>query len=254
MFTQNKIIKIILVAIIFVVISSTGIWLFTKEPRLKENETNKNGQEIKLNSKIIEEKVIASNGEGFPHFTLQKEGEEELIIAIYSYTQTFDKILEEPGFFIFKYNENNKVERIFQSSEIFPYGAGKIYFSDEDSLKDLNSDGVEEIIVYPSEAKGYDFTLWIYTWKNNSLKFISPSEGRNKKSLLLLDRERKLQFVDVEGDGKIEISLLYKKIKEYMPEKDKFVKEDYQRIYKWDGGEEPYYFWKEEKTGEEKLE
>lgn len=230
-------------------IGGIGFLIFYGKYQQKPNTNNNQNNEIKLNSQMIEEKVIASNGTGFPHFTLQSGGE-EFIIATYSYTYTPDKFIEDPGFLVFKYDKNN-IEKIFKSAEEFPFGEGGVSFSDSNSLKDLDNDGVKELIIYADEARGYNTSIWIYKWYDNSFKFISPAESdKNNRSAFYLNSTDNFQFIDADNDGKIEASLLYRDYVRLGPGPDDIRIDIYKRIYKWDGTEKPYYLWKEEKINE----
>jgi len=259
MFEKNKIIKTSLIIITLVIVSSMSFWLLTKKPqpeKPEENGTNQNGQEIKLKSQIVEEQVIASNGEGFPHFRLQPSGE-EFIIATYPYTTSPDKSVEEgTGFFIFKYNNEGKLERVWKGSEFFYQGI--VTFSEDNSLKDLDNDGIKELIIYLSDIKGKVFDLWIYKWRNERFNFITPKERIKDSdtdwSAFRSPEERNLQFLDMDNDGKTEVSLLYQDYVRLGPGVNDIRIDIYKRIYKWDGTEKPYYLWKEEKLGEEKPE
>lgn len=256
MFKQNKIIKIGLIVVIIVIISATGVWILTKKTQPEENGFNQDRgdgeEEIILKSKIIEEQVIASNGEGFPHFTLQ-EGGEELVLATYNYTIIPGTDVEEgTGFLLFRYDEEGKIKKIWKE-EFTPFR--ETTFSEENGLKDLNSDGAKEFLIYVLEPRGYVGNLWIYKWQENKLNILNPLEDKDGK-LTRIDFEvssySNLEFIDIEGDNKIEISLLFPKGIRLGPGPEDFRKDIYKRIYKWDGTEEPYYLWKEEKIGEEK--
>lgn len=219
----------------------------------QQNQDNNNQGTVRLNSEIVEEKVVASNGEGFPHFVL-KEGSEELIMAIYPYTTIPDKSLEDPGFLIFKYDNNNRVQKIWQNKEHFPFGIGGVSFSKEDSLRDLNKDGIKELIVEAYHPTGRNSVLWIYTWINGEFKYIGATDPKEGPNVFQTAPSVNLQFIDLEDDGKIEISLLYRDYVRTGPDREDLRIDIYKRIYKWDGAEKPYYLWKEEKIGEEKPE
>jgi|GEM_PF-5806320 len=246
MFRQKKIGIIILIITLII-----GFVIFIKKAPPEETSQRppqENGEEIVLNSKIVEEQVIKSDGEGFPRF-IPQEGV-ELIIALYQYTWDIkkQKLLEFNGMSVFKYDSEHKIKKIDQIN--FNYGfcfECFVSFSEKAGIKDLNNDGIKELIININDLHGSN--LMVYTWINGKLNLINPTNPEG--DLLGINAN---DFVDIDNDGKTEISLLYRDYVRLGPNPDDIRIDVYERIYKWDGTEKPYYLWKEEKLGEEKPE
>jgi len=237
--TQNKFIKIGLLVGFLIVLMAVAIFLYRNNNKIISNQ---NGQESKLNSEIVEEKVIASNGEGFPRFIPQQGV--ELIIAPYQYTWDIinEKLLESYGVLVFRYNDDGEIKKI--DTIEYSYGtACFVSFSEENGASDFNKDGIKELIIDIGCRNGSG--PWVYTWVNNSLKPINPIIPTDDPSGVTFDSDT--QFIDIDNDGIMEASLIYEKFIRLGPGPDDVRIDVYNRTYKWDGTEKPYYLWKEEK-------
>lgn len=272
---HKKIILIIFLAILIVIFLIwqyfTGIDSADKEviPRIINNSLEGQPEwELNLRQKAQQE-IIAKNGEGYPRGFLSNEID-VVVAAVYlpnflsQKKITDSNKLNHPeekkwkrqtrgGVMVFQL-KNETLQQIWESQEVMGQPFGRVEF------KDLNNDKSDELLVWWSNGKAY--WLYIYKWIDGSFKLIIPSEETIDKegikhSTFVFAAEN-IDIIDRENDKVYEVKLPYTKITKFLPDEYGYeiipLKEEYIRIYKWDGTEKPYYLWREEKIGEEKPE
>ncbi len=125
--------------------------------------------------------------------------------------------------------KDNHFSIIWESKEYFSAMKGTTEF------KDINNDGIDELVLIAWQGVRLVPTFWIYQWNNDEFKLINPNPGAETES----DRwmaGTDVKFIDLENDGNLEVLTLNES-------------GDYEDIhqsasvFKFNGSE--YYLWKE---------
>lgn len=119
------------------------------------------------------------------------------------------------------------------------------YYIMVEEVRDINNDGLKEIIIYGAVgARGYP-GIWIYSWDGSSGKLISSTwhEGRSTEFVSSAGFDVKDDIKDIDGD-KIDEVIIHRYIlnPEGGPDPIGVDKE----IYKWNPTNQMYELWKTE--------
>lgn len=234
-------IKIVIILIILVIIGGISLVLILQGEKPEEQNEGKEqppNQQLSL-KEIMEQRVINSKGERYPKYSLEKEGEKNIIVTYYSPQYYF--IPEEKehngGIMVFKISDDGNVKKFWESPDeniTLPIPSIEV--------RDITGDGKSEIITMWSNGKFEN--LYIYSWTGSSFVSITPF-GETSIISIFNARDGEIEIKDIDDDRIEEILLIRRKILGFDEELLEPITESYRETYKWNGQE--YYLWKEEK-------